>query len=538
MSDPFAAAIKGLEEFGNAPQIADVPFYVPEKKPEWLYDFSRDVCGHWKLQPQPHYEMINVVEPFLGDCLFNSSKERRAVAVLVPRGNYKSTIFGEDLSVGILTKNPNARILITSNNKRLAKQRITGVKNQFEKNETFKKAYGDDWKPQFREGVWNDESILISRRTEHFREPSVTVAAVGADITGMHFNVIIADDLVDDKNTKTKEQRDKVFEYFSTLWAILDPGGVLVVLGTHWHPDDAYVRLRKRDEKLIEKGEKPFYHWYVRGCYDGPNGLYFPEEYPHEALDSLRAENATRFSAYYLNQPIAQDDLIFKPEYLVEKDFDYYVQNGRGIVQDGNEKIPVDTVMCWDTAGTKSNVRSDYHGLTIRGTDAKKTLWTIAAEQKKGTVSEVVSRVVAHILMHRPRKLIIEAVGSYDHWREKVEERLKEYDVRVQITESHHRGIPKEERIAMLEPDWSARKWVIKPDQTELKNQIKDFSMDNKLAHDDVLDSFAMGIGEYRDPGDNIPQWNDDDDRDHEYIALLQERGAYRSKSFFTRRRR
>lgn len=536
MLDPFKEVLEGLEEFGDAPPLAGVPIFIPEPKPEWLYDFSIDICGHYKLQPQPHYEMVNFIENILGDCQFNSTVDTEAYMMLVPRGNYKTTIAAEDVCVGILTKNPNARILITSNTKELAEDRVNAIKYHFEKNEAFKKEYGNDWKPAHREGVWNNNSILISKRTENFREPSIMAAAVGSEVTGKHFNYIVADDLVDFRNTRKKEQRDKVYEYLSNLWSLLDGGGVLFVIGTHWHPDDAYVRLRKRDKKRVEDGKKPFYQYYIRNCYDGPNGLYFPKEYPHERLDFIREENAQRFASNYLNQPVANEDLVFKEDFLVEKNFDYFTQGGRGIVQDGNAKIPVDPVMCWDTAGTKQNVRSDYHGLTIRGTDATKCIWTLVAEQKKGTVSEIVSRVVALISVYRPRVLIIEAVGSYDHWKDKVEERLKTLDIRVTIIESQHRGIPKEERIAMLESNFSARKWIIKPDQEDLKGQIFSFSMDNKLAHDDILDSFAMGEGQYRDPGDMSFTY-DEDDTDYEYLAHLQERGI-RTGGFFTRRRR
>lgn len=503
MFDPLSTALNALSHFDEQPHL-EVPAYKPPEKPEWLFDFCVDVCGHEDLAPQPHYEFINFLEPFVGDCQFRG-KFRTALLVEMPRGNFKTTITAEDLPVGVLTKNPNARILITTHKDKVSSKRLNAIKHHFEKNAEFIKLFGDDWKPDFREGVWSSTAIQVSRRTKALREPSVEVGAIGADTTGSHYDLIIADDLVQDKNVGTSEQRDKVHEYITSLFSLLDPGGLLIIIGTRWHPDDAYGRIIAKDEERVKAGLEPLYHKYIRSCYDGPNGLYFPTEYDHETLNNLR-DNMTpgRYAANYLNKPVADEDIVFKPAHKVEKNFTFYSTRERsgGVIQCEGTQLPVDVTMAWDTAGTKATGKSDYHGFTVKGTDYMGREWALVAEGFKGTVSQVVSRATSHILTFRPRVLILESVGSFELWKEKIEESAAEYGVTITVVESKHGGIPKVDRIAMCEPKWSSGRIIMRPEQIEFDKQISNFSMANNLTHDDIIDSWSMHEGYNELPGE------------------------------------
>lgn len=503
MFDPFDTMQSALDHFEEQPAL-EVPHYTPPAKPEWLFDFSVDVCGHEDLAPQPHYELINFIEEHLGDCQF-SGKERRALLVEVPRGNFKTTIIAEDAPVGILTKNSDARILITTHKDNVSSKRLNAIKHHFEKNAKFAELFGDDWVPEFRDGVWSSKAIEVARRTKTLREPSVEVGAVGADTTGSHYDLIVADDLVNDKNVGSSEQRDKVHEYITSLFSLLDPGGLLIIIGTRWHPDDAYGRIIAKDEEREKAGKKPLYIKYIRSCYDGPNGLYFPTQYGHEELDDLKERmSAARFAANYLNKPVADEDIVFKPEYKIEREFTFYLTRERdgGVVRWDDSQIPVDNTMAWDTAGTKQSGKSDFHGFTVKGTDYMGFEWALVAEEFKGTVSQVVSRAVSHILAFRPRLLILESVGSFELWKEKIETALARYGVNITIVESRHGGIPKVERIAMVEPKWSGRRIILRKEQIEFQKQISNFSMANNLTHDDILDSWSMHEGYEEMPGE------------------------------------
>ena len=191
--DPFDKVRDQLDEFVDRESL-EVPPPKLLTKGKWLFDFCYDICGFDKMAPQPHYELTTELEQMVGDCQFSSTKDRTAILIELPRGNYKTTIAGEGLPVAITVKNPNARGLITTHKDRTSTRRLEAVKNHFEKNPIFKQTYGDDWKPEFREGAWSNKAILVSRRTKVLREPTVEVAAVGADMTGSHYDYIICFD--------------------------------------------------------------------------------------------------------------------------------------------------------------------------------------------------------------------------------------------------------------------------------------------------------------------------------------------------------
>jgi hypothetical protein len=504
--NPFERAQEALKEIEAKPEL-DVPASPIIPEPKWLYGFCKEIMEYNDMQPQPHYEVCNFLEHLLGDRKFKRPSQEAGI-ILLPRDTFKTVISVTAVAVATIVENPNVRILVTSHTQKQANKRASSIRRVIERSEKFGAKYGEDWKPEFREDKWTDAEFTVARRTKNLIEATVTAAAVGADVTGSHFDLIISDDIVNLENSYTQEARDKVYNYLTSLFPHLEPGGTMLIVGTRWHMDDAYGRLIKNDEERSKAGLPPRYEKLIRGCYDGPNGLFFPAKLTHEYLERMRYDlkPASRFSANYENKTIADEDLIFEPQYKTLRDFSFLLnqsRSGTGIVVYNNEQIPVDTIMCWDTAGTKSTARSDYHGLVVRGQDSQGQVWSIAAEQMKGHVSEVVARVVSLVSAYRPRLLIIEAVGSFDHWREKVEEALLRYGVSVEIVESKHKGIPKEERIAMLEPLWSSRRLILGDGQSALEAQFANFTMLNKLYHDDVIDSFAMGEGYHMTPDEH-----------------------------------
>ena len=532
MFNPFERFQEALEEVDSKPQLEVVASPIIPK-PKWLYDFCKEIMEYNDMQPQPHYEVCNFLEDLLGDRKFKRSSQEAGI-ILLPRDTFKTVISVTAVAVATIVENPNARILVTSHTQKQANKRASSIRRVIERSEKFHAAYGEDWQPEFREDKWTDAEFTVARRTKNLIEATVTAAAVGADVTGSHFDLIISDDIVNLENSYTQEARDKVYNYLTSLFPHLEPGGTMLIVGTRWHMDDAYGRLLKNDEERAKNGLHPRYKKLIRGCYDGPNGLFFPAKLTHEYLERMRYDlkPASRFSANYENKTIADEDLIFEPQYKTVRDFSFLLsqsRNGTGSIVWDSRQIPVDTIMCWDTAGTKSTARSDYHGFVVRGQDKQGQVWSIAAEQRKGHVSEIIARVVALVSAYRPRILIIEAVGSFDHWREKVEEALLTYGISVEIVESKHRGIPKEERIAMLEPLWSSRRLILGHDQSALEAQFANFTMLNKLYHDDVIDAFAMGEGYHEDPSAEVSR-SEDNPIDMEWVNRQQRLRASRRR--------
>jgi hypothetical protein len=67
---------------------------------------------------------------------------------------------------------------------------------------------------------------------------------VGGPIISKHYDVIILDDIIDEENARTEEQREKMrVWYYKSLLPCLEPYGEIHILGTRYHPYDLYHEL-------------------------------------------------------------------------------------------------------------------------------------------------------------------------------------------------------------------------------------------------------------------------------------------------------
>ncbi len=97
---------------------------------------------------------------------------------------------------------------------------------------------------------WTQSAITIERPAG-IRDPSLT--AVGRDskrIVGSRWNWIVADDILNEENTSTKEIREKLYTWFgNSVLSRLDPETVgptrVVVTNTPWHAEDLLHVLKK-----------------------------------------------------------------------------------------------------------------------------------------------------------------------------------------------------------------------------------------------------------------------------------------------------
>jgi len=476
------------------------------------------------LQVGTHSAPCAFIEEAIGDFKFRAALQRLYM-LLMPRGTYKTSLLVGAV-IGVLKENNNSRILFVTHKDKISRRRIQSVKFHLTKNEAFIGEFGDDWKPGFHEGVWSDFQITIAKRTAALIEPSVDTASVGSDMTGSHYDLIIADDLVNDKNVVTVEQRDQVADYLDTLQSMLDPGGTLIVTGTRWHVDDAYGRIIKDDEKRESNGLPERYKKFIRSCWDGPQGLFFPEAQTYEFLESIRTRpgKARYFAANYENKPIADEDRVFDMSTIHIMDFELYKINNSNVIRvSSREQYPVNVTMAWDPAGINPHRKSDYHGITVVGTDFADRWWVLVASQWKGKPTEILDRVCSQIAYYNPSKIIIESVGGYVLWIPLLQRALREKGLSVAIDEDNTGGQNKSTRIQMLEPRCSSGRMYLLPHHKALIEQLTNFSSANELVHEDILDSLAKHEGRTRPAGQRIPDKVDVFEVDEDYMEYLSD---------------
>lgn len=189
------------------------------------------------------------------------------------RGAGKTTICTISKTIHYLIKNPNLRILIVSRTSGHAESILREVKMHFEDNELLSEIFGLYYDPRLVK-KWDTGEIEVLPKTTKTKESSVTTLGVGSQVVGKHYDIILSDDIVDEDNSRTEHQRDKVKTwYYQTLDPTLEPPDPTVEhrgehhrLGTRYHYEDLYGHLIDNELKehhniiraLDEKGRSPW----------------------------------------------------------------------------------------------------------------------------------------------------------------------------------------------------------------------------------------------------------------------------------------
>lgn len=166
---------------------------------------------------------------------------------LVFRGAGKSTLCTITKAIHYLLKDPNLRILLPSKTSTASEAFLKEIKAHFEENDKLIELFGPYYDPR-KVSKWDAGEIEVLPRTSTAKEGSITCIGVGGMAIGKHYDIVLPDDLVDEDNSRTKHQRDKVRTwYYKVLDPTLEPPdsevphrGECHRSGTRYHYDDLY----------------------------------------------------------------------------------------------------------------------------------------------------------------------------------------------------------------------------------------------------------------------------------------------------------
>jgi len=212
------------------------------------------------------------VQPFHLDMMKYQFLHRDSLQ-LAFRGAGKTTVCTISKAIHYLVKNPNLRLLIVSRTSGHAESILKEIKVHFEDNELLAEIFGAYYNPRMSR-KWDNGEIEVAPRTLKAKESSITTLGVGSQVVGKHYDIILSDDIVDEDNSRTEHQREKVKTwYYQTLDPTLEPPDDKVEhrgehhrLGTRYHYEDLYGHLIKNELKndhntipaLDDKGRSPW----------------------------------------------------------------------------------------------------------------------------------------------------------------------------------------------------------------------------------------------------------------------------------------
>ena len=196
-----------------------------------LYHTAKYLLNYSDITANTHSQIIEALE-----C------ETKRKLICVPRGTFKSSIGCVSYPIWLLINNPNLRILIDSEIYTNSKNFLREIKAHLS-SPALTDLYGEFYNPT----IWNESEISIKQRTDIKKEASITVSGIGAVKVGQHYDVIIMDDMNSNNNSLTEEGRRKVVDHYRLNVAILDPGGIMVVIGTRYSEDDLIGHILKNE---------------------------------------------------------------------------------------------------------------------------------------------------------------------------------------------------------------------------------------------------------------------------------------------------
>ena len=321
----------------------------------------------------------------------------------------------------------------------------------------------------------------------------IDVGSPEKSLTGHHYELGIIDNLVNEKNSEHPDQRDKVYLRWRQSEALLAEEAEELIFETTWWPDDLSGRILHTEGKfnystikgkvchrfISEIGYAVFYC----PAEDKSGNPVFPEKVDRKYLDRKRAKMGSYlYSALYLLQPIAEEDVILRTSWLY-----YYKELPNPYIRN----------LIIDCAGTKKE-GSSYTGMSEGEWDVDGILHIPWVGKRKLSVGEVcdwaIERLEISMKIGRPIKNIgIErekfGLALYDMLkRENVQKR---FGVMVHLlTIANMSG---DERVDELVPLYEQKKILFAEGLKEYEDEHRSYYRKKKKGRD-LLDTIFYQV--------------------------------------------
>lgn len=366
-----------------------------------------------------------------------------------------------------MLQNPNLRVLITNERLDNARSFLREIKGHFEKNETLRFLYGDQVNSDEK---WTETQIVLAGRKANLKEPSIQVGSIDTSLTSQHYDLIICDDLVSRNNIGTKEQMQKVKQYWKDIQSLLEPDGMILVVGTRWNFDDLYGDLLKLDGFVR----------LIVSCYDENKLPVFPEKYKLEDLQAKQKEIGTYdFSCLYLNNPVDDDSADFKRSH-----FENRYKESDLVGKRLNYFITID-----NAPSTKKG--TDFQGIIVNATDENNNWYFVWVERFKGSTPELINRIFDLWNKWNPIIIGVEQKAYEDLIKPYLDAESKKRKQFPYVIELKDKGIRKEDRIrGRLQGRLESKSIFLKENPTDdTENLVDEGVRFPRGQYDDLLDA-------------------------------------------------
>lgn len=447
--------IKRLSSLDKSLELAE----LREHGLEDFFFFCRDIMGFKDLYEPLHRRV----------CDFISNPDSKRKMILIPRGHFKTTIGSISYPIWKLLRNPQERIALMSVTSDLSEDNLKELTMKIDDPRT-QAIYGYLLSPTTSWPMRRAFELRCPRRGAKVG-PSLYSCGVESSETGRHFSTMIIDDMVNDANTRSKDQLNKIWDWFGRQESVLDSDGEFLIIGTRWSWDDPYGRI----------DALPGWDKLILSAIDEKGRVIFPTFFSKTKLDDIkRTQGEYRYSCFYENNPSGVGVNPFDIRKFV---WAKYAEKSSGCK----------TYILVDPA-TTTNDWSHPTGIIIGDALGKEKNFVVThAIREKLAPDHLVQRLVVLCKEHNPTSVIIEADSAHTafvFWlRQEMSNRHLNYH--VQSIKNPVRISRETRTINILQPRLHGGDIVFKEDMVGKTEILEEFASFPKGKSDDLIMALA-----------------------------------------------
>lgn len=466
-----------------------------------LFEFNKTIL---QVEGGPNSVPLTLFHKELCDFVMKPDPKKKLI--LIPRGHLKSTLVTVGYSLLRIAQDPSVRILIANATYDMATSFLNQIKHHLKDNQVFRDYYGD---LSTNPDKWAENMISIGRkRTFGRKEATITTYGIGGNLVSQHYDVIIMDDIVNRDLINTSEQIQKTILFYKDALDLLEPGGILIAIGTRWSDNDLYGWLM--DKGNPEQTYKSF-DIMVRQAYQGnletEEGLsiLFPEKYTRNVLITLKTEKGPyEFSSQYMNDPVPQEAAKFKIDWMKQ------------ILEDELRVREINYFTMVDPAiGQLKD--SDNTAMVTVGVDQWNNWFIVNIIWGKMLPNEIVDMIFYNWEQYQPRKIGIEMTAYQKSLQYSIIDEMRHRNVFLPVVELKA-DRSKFERIEGLVPRY-ANGGIYHLTQCPFREELEDELMRfPRGKHDDIIDALAYGMQICYPSRGLKPKFREPEDRHVRYL--------------------
>jgi hypothetical protein len=435
---------------------------------------------------------------------------------LLPRDHQKSHCVAVRAAWWI-TKYPDTTIIYMSATATLAEKQLKAIKDILTSRQYL--AYWPEMinEKEGKRERWTTSEISVDhplRKLEGIRDPTVTAVGVTGNITGLHCQVAILDDLVVPSNAYTEEGRSKVAAAYSQLASVETANESFEwVVGTRYHPLDLYSILKELEEEEYDDegthlGTRLVYEIFERTVEENGKFLWPKEQrgdgkwfgFDHIQLSRKKAKyvDQEQFYAQYYNNPNA-----LKNKRINRAKFQYYdpkhVKFANGYWEFKGERMNVYAAIDFAFSLRKT---ADYTALVVIGVIPSGDIFILDIERfrtdKIGTYYAAIADLHSRWMF---RKLRAETTVAQQVIVKDIQEYIKNEGLTLSVDEyrpSRTEGSKQERIMATLDYRYDSQQmWHTRGGLTPM---LEHELLMVRPEHDDIKDALTMAIQISRPP--------------------------------------